>query len=504
MPTKIEARLVEAPGGGVMRHVNPRHVPDQNWANARNVRFPTGGARIRSTDGYQQVDRLSPAEPIVVLWWYVNPDSSEPALVTITTKGAWFGPVGLRDVILDYGLDTRLITDIVTIDQYKKHLIWADGRNVYTWPGTGPAIPLGVAGPEGAATMAPIGKLVEIHRDHVLIGHITEDPEPTAPGAKPWRVAYSKQGDPFDWTSDEAGDIDFLDDSTGITALKVLGDHCIVHKPNRLARMLFIGPPEYYITEGIPADDGAISARAPLSIGAYQFYMGRTNFYRLAAFAEPIGDSIWPEVADAIDWTQSDLIYAYRRLEYDEICWKIPTLGSAQPSLTIVYNYRDQTWSLTDHDPALCFTEVPGTAVAGLAPPLGGTPPPVRGLFATVDGLMHVYGGKSAGAKPIHAWAESRHFSDALNPARIVAAPIYASGTGTLQVTVRAAMDPRTPMPAWPAPRPLTLDPAQHRPWVNVREYGRLWQIRMESNAIDTEWEVAAYGASVIPGGFAR
>jgi hypothetical protein len=505
MPTKIEARMVEAPGGGVMRHVNPRHVPDQHWTNARNVRFRTGGSTVRSTDGYQRVDNTIRAEPLQALWWYVDPLGVQPeTLVQISTTGAFQGLGGARTSLVQFPA-ARTLDDVVTVDQYKEHLLWADGKDVYTWPGTGPAIPLGVAGVGGAATQAPIGKLVEIHKDHVLLGNITVDPK--APGPKPWRVNHSAEGAPFDWTSDVAGFVDFLDDSTGITALKVLGDHAIVHKPNRLSRMIFVGPPDYYITESIPADEGSISARGAISVGSYQFYPGHTNIFRLGSFAEPIGDAIWPEIAAAIDWPQAHLTYAYRRDAWDEICWKFPTRGVAQPNLTAVYNYRDQSWSLTDHDPGTCYTQVPSNALkstqfdddAALV-----SPPPVRDVFGQIGGQIHVYTGRNADGLPFHAWVESKHFSDVLNPARIVAVPIYATGTGTLEVTVRAAMDARVPMPAWPVPRPLALDPPQYRPWVNVREYGRLWQIRMESNALNTEWEVAAYGAAVIPGGFAR
>ena len=507
MPTKIEARMVEAPGGGVMRHVDPRHVPDQRWTNARNVRFPTGGSRVRKTDGYQRVDMLSPAEPIQALWWYVDPLGVKPA--TLVQIGTTFASQGLGSDRTAFAQFTppRALDDVVTVDQYKGDLLWADGQNVYTWPGTGLAIPLATAGPGGAATQSPIGKLVEIHKDHVLIGNITADADPEAPGPKPWRVNYSAQGDPFDWTSDAAGFFNFLDDSTGLTALKVLGDHAIVHKQNRLYRFIFVGPPDYYISESIPADEGSVSARGAISVGSYQFYPGLTNFYRLGSFAEPIGDAVWPEIAAAIDWPRAHLIYAFRRSQWDEICWKIPTRGVAQPNLTAVYNYRDQSWSLTDHDPGTCYTQVPSDALKGTEfddahSPL--SPPSVRDVFGQINGNIQVYTGRNADGAAIHAWVESKHFSDVLNPARIVAVPIYATGTGTLNVTVRAAMDARTPMPAWAAPRPLALDPAQYRPWVNVRKYGRLWQIRLESNALNTEWEIAAYGASVIPGGFAR
>ena len=506
MPSAIQPRIIETPGAGLLRHVDPRHVPDRNWAAGRNIRFPTGGSRVRKTDGFQRVDNTAADEPIRGLWWYENPiNAAQKMLIRIGTTGAWSG-LGSASTPIATHTPVRTLADVLTIDQYRDRLLWADGLQVLTWPGTGQATVLGGG--------APTAKLVEIHKEHVLLGHLT------APETQPWRVAYSIAGvltpplvgEP-DFTGESSGTLDFLDDATGLTALKALGDHAIVHKPNRLYRMIFVGPPDEYIVEGIPADEGSISARGPISVGSYQYYPGHTNFYRLASFAEPIGDAIWPEVAAAIDWPQAHLTYAYRRDQWDEICWKIPTRGVAQPNLTVVYNYRNQTWSVTDHDLGTAFTQVPSNALASTAfddahSPV--SPPPVRDVFGQIDGKIQVYTGRNADGLAIHAWVESKHFTDAaaIAPGKILAVPVFATGTGRLLVQCRAAMDARTPLPPWPetphASAFYPLPASQTRPWVDVRAYGRLWQVRLESDQLNDDWEVSAYGTAVIPGGYAR
>jgi hypothetical protein len=507
MPTAIQPRLVEAPGKGLMRHVDPRHVPENAFTNGRNIRFPTGGSRVRTTDGYRRVDDSVPPEPVQALWWYVDPTTDPtaarpPVLVRIGLTIA-VGELGSNRTRFATLTPPRTLDNVVTVDQFKERLIWADGIQVMTWTGQGEATEMGGG--------APTAKIVEIHKDHVLLANLTK------PVIAPWNVTYSVVGftDPEtglpDFTGEGASDIDFLEDATPITACKVLGDHAIVHKPNKLYRMIFVGPPDNYIVESIPSDEGSISSRGPISIGSYQYYPGRTNFYRLGSFSEPIGDAIWPEVADAIDWPRVHLTYAYRRLEHDEICWKIPTRGVTQPSLTAAYNFRDQTWTLTDHDPGTCFTEVPSDALGStshdddLSPT---SPPPVRGIFGQENGRIQVYGGRNADGVAIHAWVESRHFTEQLIPTKVVAVPVFATGTGTLVVQLRAAMEARQPMPPWPATPPASaiysLSTSQTRPWVDVRVYGRLWQVRLESTAVDDDWEVSAYGTAVIPGAYAR
>jgi hypothetical protein len=497
MPTAIQAQLIEGPGGGVVRHLDPRHVPDQAWSNVRNVRFPTGGSRIRKTDGYLRVDNTTPPEPIRALWHYEN------TIATASGEGTQFVRITTTRVLISLGSHTqdithpgtppRTIDDVITMDQYKDELYWADGITpVMVWaaPLAAPAFPGGV----------PNGKLLEIHKDRLLLGHITQ------PGAgdnqpQPWRVMFSATGLPRNFTEDDAGQWDFLEDNNPVIALKILGDHCIVHKPSRIYRMIAVGPPEYYQVEQIPGDDGAISARAAISVGSHQYYMGSGNLYRLASFSEPIGDAVWPEIVADIDWTKKHLIYAYRRQPYDEVCWKIPRRAGLS-DLTVVHNVRDRSWSFTDHDSGTCFAEFPPIWFAHVI----GLPvhPPVGGMFGQMNGNIQVYGGRNADGVPIQAWAESRHFQAGLIPAKVLAVACYASGAGILWVRSRAAMELRQPMPDWSAAQAHRLTPSQTRPWVDVREYGRLWQVRIESNALEDDWEVSAYGPAVIPGGYVR
>jgi hypothetical protein len=135
--------------------------------------------------------------------------------------------------------------------------------------------------------------------------------------------------------------------------------------------------------------------------------------------------------------------------------------------------------------------------------------PPVFGVFGQTTGDLQIYsGGTTANGAPIEAWVESRHFTDELTPAKILAVPIFATGTGTLVVQLRAAMDARQPLPPWPLTPPtsarLTLDAVQTRPWIDVRAYGRIYQIRLESTGLRDQWAVSAYGTARVPGGFVR
>jgi hypothetical protein len=437
-----------------------------------------------------------PAEPLRAVYFYQQPTGgAAPIRITPTRAYAHLGS-GMF-AITGAGYKPSTMDHVVTLAVYKEFFIWADGgpNRPMVWNGAGP----GTAAPLFPGEL-PNGKLVEIHKDRLLLANITE-PGAGVTTAQPWRLLYSNVGHPEDMTADLAGDIDFLEDNDPIIAIKVLGDAVIVHKPSRLYRMIAVGGPDPYQIEQIPADDGAISARSAISIGSYQFFMGRSNLYRLASFTEPIGDAVWPEIEKQTDWSQAHRIYAYRRQEYDEVCWKIPQLGGA-PDLSVAFNYRDQSWTFTDHDPGTCYAEFP--QVPWFAPTAVSHLPPMVGVFGQMSGDLQAYDTVNADGRAIHAWAESKHFQAGLIPAKILAVACYASGTGSLAVSCRAAMELRQPMPAWKPGPVLSLTPSQTRPWVDVREYGRLWQVRLESSALNDDFEVSAYGPAVIAGGYAR
>jgi hypothetical protein len=497
--TAIRPEIIEGPGLGLFYNLDARHVPQRGWSAGRNIRFTQD--RVESTDGYSQFDGSPDGLPVRALWRYRAPAGGEE-LLRVTTNAAWKGTGATRELIS--GALGKTIHHVVTQTQYRADYLWADGGPIVRWPGTGGAqwIPVALE-----------GRLIEVHKDHVLLGGVK-----VGTVEQPWRVAWSVVGNPLDWTGEGSGDLDFLEDATPLTALKVMGDHAIVHKRDRLWRLIFVGPPDQYIPEGIPADDGACSARSPITLGPFQYYMGHRNFYRLGSFPEPIGDPIWPEVQRLIDWRQVHLVYAYTRDPYNEVCWKIPTAPPAPegPNLTVAYNLRTQAWTVTDHDPGMCWTEWGAGPTsdawdagdAGTAQTMRDVPWDFNAIdqattidvFGQLSGVLQQYGGANADGKPIEASVESPHLGNGVTPARVLNIPLIATGHGTLLVRVRAALDERQPMPPWGREAVYALDPPQHRPWIDTRVYGRLYQVRLETRDLNARFSLSSYGVAAVPG----
>lgn len=498
MPT-TEMAWIEGPGLGIVKAVDEALVPPRAWADGINVRFVRDGTVVRKVDGFTLYDTTPGDEPVRLLWHYLSPDGITQLLRVGTTK-AWRGVgSGISQVIT--GL-TASASDPVTADQYQDMLIWTDGvDNVKKWTGGASASDL-LGSP-------PKAKIVRVHKAHVCLFNVID-----AGVAKPWRMVFSAVGEPENFTGPTAGDLDFLESGPGgIVAAEILGDAIIVYKENVIHRAIFQGEPDKYVQEIIPSHDGAVSSRAVVRAGAFHYFMGTTAFWRLGAYPEEISDrALWDFVLSKIDWAKRHLVFGYRRPEFSEVCWKIPRSGSSQPDFTVIYNTRSQTWSFSDHDPALCFAQYPSNVEdswdAGPDETWDGgqdvpwdfqafsqnTP---LSLFGQVNGKVQLYGGTNADGQPIVSRLVSPITSAGRSVTRLLEIGVVAKGTGTFHVEHRAMMR-RDEDPAWKTAGDLSLDGGT-REWVSANGIGRYHQVRFTLDGLDEDFEVSAYGFGIVP-----
>ena len=69
-------------------------------------------------------------------------------------KGPGWRATRMAIIHVDAGQAGYTLEDVVTADQYQNDLLWANGKSIYRWTGTGLAAPLGGGAP-AAAAIAP-------------------------------------------------------------------------------------------------------------------------------------------------------------------------------------------------------------------------------------------------------------------------------------------------------------------------------------------------------------
>jgi hypothetical protein len=514
-----ETLLIEGPGQGIIvtEELDHRLIPNEAWVDARNVRFFAEARKARKMDSYALFDTTTGNAAIRQLLKYSALDGSE-ILLRITNSEVFKGAAPA--VSIGAGL-TGTVDDIVTWDQFADLLIWTDKKDVpKKWDGV-------AANFSNLGGSPPKAKIVRIFKSHVCFFNVNDGTN------RPYRMTYSAIGTPEIYTGATSGVLDFVEAPglTGIiiTAAEVLGDYIYVFRDRGIHRVSFVDLPGNFDQEVVPAEDGTMSARMVVRVGPYLYYAGYNNIYRLANVPEPIGPPIYRKMIATADFKRKHLFHAYHRKDFYEIHFMFVSTDTNQPGFGFVYNYKENTWTTKDYDPNTSFVRVhlgvgddtwnggPATiwddTGSGGSDALISWDDPLIALGADYelisqkDGKIQAYAGiNTASMGAFAAYLESKHFNlGSLLNSRILRIPVIASGSGNLQVSIRAWRDERQTLPAYTDLSLYALDPdSSSRPWVDCREYGRFAQVKFANAELTDDFELVLYGLKYLPGGGIR
>lgn len=502
--------MIEQPGLGLItdREIDNRLVPDRAWTAGRNIRFYSNASKVKKSDSVDLFDTTTGSAHIRQLMKHISLLGVD-TLVRVGLSEAWknAGPA----VSIGAGL-TGTADDIVSWDQYENLLIWTDKKDrPKRWDGAAAAF-----SNHGGLSADFRAKIVRAFKNHVLFFNIVD----TGIDA-PWRMVYSATGTPEIFTGATSGSLDMVTTPGGFVTAEVHEDTVLAFKEKAIHRVSFVGLPLNFVNEVVSTEDGCISARGAIRIGPYVYYVGNFNFYRIATQPEPIGNPIWEEFLTRVDLTKRNHLFAYHRPEFREVIWRCRVPGDAQPSLEFAYNYDENTWAMRDANLGTSFIRTRDAAAVtgdtwdagddgggdtwdgGAAIPwddltlsLGAE----ASLYSDASGNIWSYRVTGTQDGSYTAYVESKIFHlGALNASRIIRIPIICRGTGTLRVMARAWDDEREATPPFVEVGQYTLG-SSRRPWVDVRLWGRLAQIRFENLAGADDWQLEMYGIKHIPG----
>lgn len=161
----------------------------------------------------------------------------------------------------------------------------------------------------------------------------------------PWKVRWSKEGDPTNWTDDTAGFNDFIDTEEPIVGLGVTGDNLIVFKGASYS----IGYRTGQATNPIafPGQKKGIGLYAPYSVvhvAGTVAWMGIDDFYFLNGdSAESIGGPIRKKFFDLVSDDQAKAVFGINNLRYNQATW-VANTSSGQ--YVFAYDWKEKSWQV--------------------------------------------------------------------------------------------------------------------------------------------------------------
>lgn len=215
--------------------------------------------------------------------------------------------------------------------------------NVQYWDGANYAENL-----ETALTVAVGARYCIEFANRLIIADYT--PDVNGNPREPLGLAWSKEGDPTNWTASSAGAVAFLQSADFITGLGKIGTSLFVYKKdsyhigNRTGNAF--RPLEF------PVHKLGLGLVAPYSLVDFMgtnAFLGRDNFYAIVGiYPQPIGDAIQEFFFNEVTQAEVEKTWGFVNELEHEIHWIATTTTYEQ--LDFVYNWFNRQWMIYDYN----------------------------------------------------------------------------------------------------------------------------------------------------------
>jgi hypothetical protein len=255
--------------------------------------------------------------------------------------------------------------------------------------------------------------------------------------------------------------------------------------------MQYIGFPDVYGFSEIGTGCGLIGRKAATSLGGAVYWMGQSQFYKLAGSGvEPIPCPIWDVVFQDLDTTNLDKIRVAPNSRFGEISWYFPTKGNGgEPSHYIKYNVYLNQWDYGQLGRTAWINE------SVLGPPIGAGKLP----GSILDYIVQHETSKDAidadgNPVAINASFETGYFVISEADLKMFVDQVWPDMKwGYYAGTQNANVNLTFYVADYPGETPLTYGPyimTQNTTFLTPRFRGRLVSIKMDSNDIGTFWRI--------------
>jgi len=205
--------------------------------------------------------------------------------------------------------------------------------NLQAWSGTGNSA-------EVDATYAKQPRYCLEYADRLLISDLYSGSD-----RKPYRVQWSKNNDPTDWTDSTAGSVDLMDTEDVITGLGKVGANLVVFKSDSMIfgnRTGSSTAPIQFVRQR-----PGIGTPAPYSIVHFEgtcAFIGRNDFYMIDGESPvSIGKDIRNRFFDLVNPTELKRAFGGVNTLEKQIRWLVTDEDNTRRAF--VYNYKYQTWT---------------------------------------------------------------------------------------------------------------------------------------------------------------
>jgi hypothetical protein len=162
----------------------------------------------------------------------------------------------------------------------------------------------------------------------------------------PMLLRWSNQDDPYNWTPDatnQAGSIRLSDGSTIITAVQTRQE-LVVFTDSALYSLQYLGPPNVWQTQLL---GGNISIESPNCVAVASgvvYWMGVDKFYVYDGRVQTLNCDVRRYVFSDFNQAQAAQVFAGTNEGFNEVWWFYCSANSSAVDKYVVYNYVEKIW----------------------------------------------------------------------------------------------------------------------------------------------------------------
>ena len=443
----------------------------------------------------------------VVAEYQVNPGLDTQVAGNGWSTGAW-GQVGWGQ---GSTFDAEANLRIWTQDNFGQDLVFnvRDG-GIYYWLNDPSFFSRGVelASRAGADPETPVvaTQVLVSDRDRHVIAFGANPLGSTA--QDPMLVRFSDQENALEWTpmaTNTAGDIRLGSGSKIVKALETKRE-ILIWTDAAMYSMRFIGPPFTFGVEQISKTATTMGFNCFAQAEDAVYWMGRGTFWMYGGQVQEMPCPVKEYVFNDINMGQSDKVYAGANSEFSEVIWFYPSADSDENNRYVIYNYRDQAWY---------YGELERTAWIDCCP----EPHPVA---ASTDGFLYYHDlglndGSTVPPSPLPSYIESSPLDvqegyrfmmiDRVLPDLSFYQSTNTQGDNSPPKVTMSLIAQDFPGATLgntalvPVERAATFPVEQFTNQVHVRLRTRSIRLRVESNQLNTRWQLGTPRVSMRPDG---
>jgi hypothetical protein len=162
----------------------------------------------------------------------------------------------------------------------------------------------------------------------------------------PMLIRWSNQDDPFNWTPDatnQAGSIRLSDGSEIITAIQTRQE-IVVFTDSALYSLQYLGPPNVWQTQLLGANTSIQGQNCVALASGIVYWMGVDKFYVYDGRLQTLNCDVRRYVFSDFNQAQAAQVYAGTNEGFNEVWWFYCSANSNAIDKYVVFNYAEKIW----------------------------------------------------------------------------------------------------------------------------------------------------------------